>query len=96
MNRSLRTKRFRASSTRTLGREQKKKGLDWKRLLRRLSESKINNWYFLFKSYHQVNHLSMNRVEAKARKEVACGEQTLFSALVSPAIFRRMKKLGNQ
>ena len=61
-----------------------------------MSESNINNCYFLFKSYHQVNHLSMDRVEAQARKEVACGKQTLFPTLVSPAIFRRVKKLGNQ
>ena len=58
-----------------------------------MSESKINNWYFLFKSYpDQVNHLSINRVEAQARKEVACGKQTLSSALVSPAIFSAGEK----
>ena len=51
-----------------------------------MSESKMDNWYFLFKSYHQVNHLSTNRFEAQARKAVACEGQTLFSALaVSPA-----------
>ena len=50
-----------------------------------MSESKMENWYFLFKSYHQVNHLSTNRFEAQARKAVACEGQTLFSALVSPA-----------
>ena len=38
----------------------------------------------------------MDRVDAQARKEVACGKQTLFPTLVSPAIFRRVKKLGNQ
>ena len=43
-----------------------------------MSESNINNWYLLFKSYHQVNHLSINRVEAQALKEVACGKQTAF------------------
>ena len=58
-----------------------------------MSESKINNWYFLFKSYpDQVNHLFINRVEAQARKEVACGEQTLFPTLVSPAIFSAGEK----
>ena len=62
-----------------------------------MSESKINNWYFLFKSYpDQVNHLSINRVEAQGRKAVACGEQTLFSALVSSAIFSADETLGNQ
>ena len=50
-----------------------------------MSESKMENWYFLFKSYHQVNHLSTNRFEAQARKAVACEGQTLFSAVVSPA-----------
>ena len=50
-----------------------------------MSESKMDNWYFLFKSYHQGNHLSTNRFEAQARKAVACEGQTLFSALVSPA-----------
>ena len=56
-----------------------------------MSESKITNWYFLFKSYpDQVNLLSINR--AQARKEVACGKQTLFPALVSPAIFSAGEK----
>ena len=50
-----------------------------------MSESKMDNWYFLLKSYHQVNHLSTNRFEAQARKAVACEGQTLFSVLVSPA-----------
>ena len=50
-----------------------------------MSESKMGNWYFLFKSYNQVNHLSTNRFEAQARKALACEGQTLFSALVSPA-----------
>ena len=50
-----------------------------------MSESKMDNWYFLFRSYHLVNHLSTNRFEAQARKAVACEGQTLFSALVSPA-----------
>ena len=50
-----------------------------------MSESKMDHWYFLFKSYHQVNHLSTNRFEAQARKAVACEGQTLFSAVVSPA-----------
>ena len=45
----------------------------------------MDNWYFLFKSYHLVNHLSTNRFEAQARKAVACEGQTLFSTLVSPA-----------
>ena len=45
----------------------------------------MDNWYFLSKSYHQVNHLSTNRFEAQARKAVACEGQTLFSAFVSPA-----------
>ena len=50
-----------------------------------MSESKMDNWYFLFKSYHQVNHLSTSRFEAQARKAVACEGPTLFSALaVSP------------
>ena len=61
-----------------------------------MSESNINNWYLLFKSYHQVNHLSTNLVEAQARKQVACGKQTPFSALVSPAIFSAGETLGNQ
>ena len=47
-----------------------------------MSDSKMDNWYFLFKSYHQVNHLSTNRFELQARKAVACERQTLFSALV--------------
>ena len=50
-----------------------------------MSESKMDSWYFLFKSYHQVNHLSTNRFDARVREAVACGEQTFFSALVSPA-----------
>ena len=49
-----------------------------------MSESKMDNWYFLFKSCHQVNHLYTNRFEAQARKAVTCARQTLFSALVSP------------
>ena len=58
-----------------------------------MSESNINNFYFLFKSYpDQVNHLSINRVEAQALKEVACGKQTLFPTLVSPAIFSAGEK----
>ena len=50
-----------------------------------MSESKVDNWYFLSKSYHQVNHLSTSRFEAQARKAVASEGPTLFSALVSPA-----------
>ena len=50
-----------------------------------MSESKMDNWYFLFKSYHQVNHLSTNRFEPQARKALACEGPTLFSALVSAA-----------
>ena len=61
-----------------------------------MSESNINNWYLLFKSYYQENHLSINLVEAQARKQVACGKQTLFSALVSPAIFSAGETLGNR
>ena len=61
-----------------------------------MSESNINNWYLLFKSYHQVNHLCINRVEAQARKQVACGKQTLFSPTVSPAIFSAGETLGNR
>ena len=45
----------------------------------------MDNWYFLSKSYHQVNHLSTSRFEAQARKAVASEGPTLFSALVSPA-----------
>ena len=63
-----------------------------------MSESKINNWYVLFKSYpDQVNHLSINRVEGQARREVACGDlRRFFRFLFHPLFFRRVKKLGNQ
>lgn len=47
-----------------------------------MSEFKMDNWYFLFKSYHQVKHFSTNRFEAQVRKAVACEGQTLFSALI--------------
>ena len=59
-----------------------------------MSESKMDNWYFLLKSYHQVNHLSTNRFEAQARKAEACEGQTLFSALVR--VTRRKKQRMKQ
>ena len=45
-----------------------------------MSEYKMHNWYFLSKSYHQVNHLSTNRLESSSLRGADA-----FSALVSPA-----------
>ena len=53
-----------------------------------MSESKVDNWYFLFKSYHQVNHLSTNRSIQSTSPESSSlrgADALIFSALVSPA-----------
>ena len=46
-----------------------------------MSESKMHSWYFLFKSYHQVNHLRSTSPESSSLR----GVDAFFSALVSPA-----------
>ena len=47
----------------------------------------MDNWCFVFKSYHQVNLLSVNRFEARARKSIAnsvAGETRVEKSVCSP------------